>query len=401
MGDGAKWRRIAALALAPALLLGLGACTAPAAEPAAIPLPDYTPPPPPPPPDPIEEYADDRLSVMTLEQKITSMFMIHIGGLDPWFIQAIAAQGVGGIILMGDNIPDPPDQLAGLTPIFSAEAGLPLLIGIDQEGGIVERVWTDEFDSAAQLRYLPPEAAELAFAGRGAMLESLGVTVNFGIVADLTGDPSSFIFERSMGGAPEDAAARVAAAVRGESGHVLSTLKHFPGHGVSPGDSHSSIPATGISMDEWRASHAGPFAAGIDAGAEFVMFGHLRFDAFEALPASLSPTWHEVLRNDLGFEGIIITDDMGMLENSGEPAYADRLSNAIAAIAAGNTMLLYVGAVDVAGLTAGIVDAVRAGTLDEALIDDAAHRLLELRRELSGETGRFSHCFEECQAMLR
>ncbi len=397
MGDGAKWMRAAATLAVVALVAG---CTAPA------PVEDAAPPPsspkvePPPPPDPIVQYAEDRLSVMTLEQKIAGMLMIHVGGVDPWLIRSMAAQGVGGVILMGDNVPDPPDQLAVMTPVLSSEIGLPLLIGIDQEGGIVERVWTDEFDSAAQLRFLPPEAAQAAFDGRGSMLESLGVNLNFGIVADITADPASFIYERSMGGSPEDAAARVAAAVAGEHGHVLSTLKHFPGHGVSPGDSHSSIPGTGISMPEWQASHAGPFAAGIDAGAEFVMFGHLRFDAFEPLPATLSSGWHGVLRDDLGFEGIIITDDMAMLENSGEPAYADRLSNAIAAIAAGNTMLLYVGGLDVASLVTGIAAAVRAGTLGEELIDDATQRLLELRRELSGQTGRFSHCFEECEAML-
>jgi beta-N-acetylhexosaminidase len=387
-----------AFAILGALALVAG-CTAPAPEPTTVPPPAPKVEPPPP-PDPIVQYADDRLSVMTLEQKIASMLMIHVGGVDPWAIRAVAAQGVGGVILMGDNIPEPPDQLAAMTPVLSTETGLPLLVGIDQEGGIVERVWTDEFDSAAELRSLPPEAAEAAFAGRGALLDGLGISVNFGIVADVTGDPASFIYDRSMGGSPQDAAARVAAAVQGEGGHVLSTLKHFPGHGVSPGDSHSSITGTGISMDEWRTSHAAPFEAGIDAGADFVMFGHLRFDAFDPLPATLSPAWHAVLRDELGFEGIIITDDLAMLEASGEPAYADRLANAIAAVAAGNTMLLYVAGVDVAALVTGIADAVRAGTLDEALIDDAAHRLLELRRELSGHTGRFSHCFEECQGML-
>jgi beta-N-acetylhexosaminidase len=396
MGDGARWMRAAVLVATVALIAGCGVATP--AETVAV--PSATPEPAPPPADPIEEYADARLGVMTLEQKIASLLMIHVGGLDPAALHAVAVQGIGGVILMGDNVPDPPSQLAAITPAISSEPGLPLLIGIDQEGGIVERIWTDEFDAAAQLRFLPPSSAEAAFAGRATMLEQLGVTVNFGIVADITGDPGSFIYERSMGGSPEDAAARVAAAVAGEHGHVLSTLKHFPGHGVSPGDSHSSIPSTAISLAEWRASHAGPFAAGIDAGAEFVMFGHLRFDAFDPVPATLSPAWHEVLRDDLGFEGIIITDDMGMLENSGEPAYADRVGNAIAAIAAGNTMLLYVGAVDVAGLVAGIAAAVRAGTLDEALIDDAAHRLLLLRRELSGQTGRFTHCFEACESML-
>ena len=384
---------LAALAL-------VAGCTAPAPAESAAPVPSGPKVEPPPPPDPVVQYAEDRLSVMTLEQKIASMLMIHVGGVDPGLIRTMATQGVGAVILMGDNVPDPPEQLATITPVLSPETGLPLLIGIDQEGGIVERVWTDAFDSAEQLRFLPPEAAEAAFDARGAMLAGLGITVNFGIVADVTGDPASFIYERSMGGSPGDAAARVAAAVAGEHGHVLSTLKHFPGHGVSPGDSHSSIPGTGISMAEWEAGHAAPFAAGIDAGAEFVMFGHLRFDAFDPVPATLSPMWHDVLRNDLGFEGIIITDDLAMLENSGDPAFADRLSNAIAAVAAGNTMLLYVAGVDVPGLVAGIAAAVRAGTLHEELIDDAARRLLELRRELSGETGRFSHCFEECQSMV-
>ena len=148
MSDGARVMRVAATLVALTLLAG---CTAPAAE-APAPAPTGSGVEPPPPPDPIVQYADDRLSVMTLEQKIASMLMIHVGGLDPWLIRSMAAQGVGGVILMGDNVPDPPDQLASMTPVLSPETGLPLLIGIDQEGGIVERVWTDEYDSAAELR---------------------------------------------------------------------------------------------------------------------------------------------------------------------------------------------------------------------------------------------------------
>ena len=130
MSSGAEWMRAAATLAAVALLAG---CTAPAV-PVAAPAPKATPSgvEPPPPPDPIEQYATDRLSVMTLEQKIASMLMIHVGGLDPWPIRSIAAQGVGGVILMGDNVPDPPDQLAAITPVLSSVVGLPLLIGIDQ-----------------------------------------------------------------------------------------------------------------------------------------------------------------------------------------------------------------------------------------------------------------------------
>src|SRR5690606_5636003 len=141
--------------------------------------------------------------------------------------------------------------------------------------------------------------------------------VNFGIVADVTADRGSFIFDRVLGTGVASAAPRVAAAVAGEQGVVGSTLKHFPGHGAVAGDSHVSVPTTGMSYDEWRATQAPPFEAGIDAGAEFVMLGHLRYTAIDAVPASLSAEWNRILRNELGFDGVIVTDDMSMLERSG------------------------------------------------------------------------------------
>ncbi len=390
---------LSALALGAAVAILLSGCTPPAPQPASVSVAPAKPAPLP--VDPVQQYADDRLSVMTLDQKIESMLMAHLAGTDAAQLRDFAAgNGLGGLILMGDNVPDPSDLLAAMTPVMSAERGLPLLLAIDQEGGVVRRILTDDGASAEQLRWLAPEAAREAFASRGALLAALGVSVNFGIVADVTGDPDSFIFDRSMGATPSDAAARVAQAVEGENGTVLSTLKHFPGHGVAPGDSHSSIPATAMSLDEWRAGHEEPFAAGIAAGAEVVMFGHLQFDAVDPQPATLSSTWHALLRDELGFDGIIITDDMVMLQNSGRPDLADPYQNAVRAVAAGNTMLLYVGAVDVPGLVASISAAVTSGEISEATIDDAARRILVVRRTLSGDTGRFVHCFEACQALI-
>jgi beta-N-acetylhexosaminidase len=383
-------------ALAVVVLL-LTACTAAPAEPV------YTAAPRPEPPvvDPVQQYADDRLSVMTLDQKIASLLMVHVPGLDAAQIGDFAtAYGLGGLILMGDNIPDPPDALPGMTALMTGQPGLPVLIATDQEGGVVRRIYTDEAASAEQLRYAPPDAARAAFAQRGALLHSAGITVNFGIVADVSADPASFIFERSMGSTASDAAARVSEAVEGERGEVLSTLKHFPGHGVSGQDSHSGIPATGMSIDEWRAGHAPPFESGIAAGAELVMFGHLQFDAVEPVPASLSSVWHAVLRDDLHFDGITITDDMNMLERSGDAQYANQTQNAVRAVLAGNTMLLYVGAVDVPALVTAVREAVLAGTIPVGLVDDAARKLLVLRRTLSGQTGPFVHCFDECQAII-
>ena len=388
-------KQLAAVIVAVAVLL-TGCTSAPEPAPATTAAPR----PVPPPIDLVQQYADDRLSVMSLDEKIASMIMLHVPGLDPSGIGGTAAAyGLGGVILMGDNIPDPASVLADWAPVIRGETGLPVLIATDQEGGIVQRI-PDGGPSAAELRYLDPSAARAAFQERAGMLAADGISVNFGIVADVAGDPSSFIFDRSMGSTPGDAAARVGEAVAGEAGLVLSTLKHFPGHGVAPGDSHSGIPGTPMGLDEWRAGHAEPFQAGIDAGAEVVMFGHLQFDTVDPVPATLSLAWHELLRDELGFDGITITDDLNMLEDSGRPEYADPVQNAVLAVAAGNTMLLYVQGVDVQAVVAGIHAAVDAGALDESLIDDAARRLLEVRRELSGETGRFVHCFEECQAVI-
>jgi beta-N-acetylhexosaminidase len=352
--------------------------------------------------DPISDYADDRLSTMSLDERIRSMFMVHLAGTNAGALSSYAAgTGAGGLILMGDNIPEQEGDLAGLAAQITGDPGLPILLGIDQEGGVVRRLFSDEAASAEQLRALPPAAATEAFAARAALLVSAGVTVNFGIVADVTGDTSSFIYDRSMGSTPATAAERVAAAVAGEQGAVLSTLKHFPGHGVAPGDSHSSIPATGMGLEQWSAEHAEPFRAGIAAGAELVMVGHLQFDAVDPQPATLSPVWNGILRDDLGFDGIIVTDDMGMLQNSGRADLSDPASNAIRAIAAGSTLLLYVGPVDLTAMSAAVQSAIDAGAISVEQIDDAARRLLELRRTLSGETGPFVRCFAECQAIIQ
>jgi beta-N-acetylhexosaminidase len=155
-----------------------------------------------------------------------------------------------------------------------------------------------------------------------------------------------------------------------------------------------------MSLDRWRSTQAGPFAAGIDAGAEFVMLGHLRYSAIDSAPATLSGAWNDILRDELGFDGIIVTDDMNMLEYSGVAAYSDQAANAVASIAAGTTLLLYVGPVDVPRIVAAVAKAVRDDRIPMATIDDAARRLLELRRGLSDRTGPYVHCGEECRALV-
>ncbi len=378
------------------LLAALTACapsnTAPASvTPKPTPTPTSEPTPTAAPVDPIGDWVDERMSQLTLEQKAAAVLMLHAPGTDPAPLRAYVDAGVSGLILMGDNVPSTPAELAALTSAVQADPDAPLLIGIDEEGGEVQRLPWDTAASAETLRSAPATAAQEAFAARAATLADVGANVNFGIVADVTADPDSFIAGRVLGTDPGGAAERVAAAVTGERGLVASTLKHFPGHGAAPGDSHSSIPTAPLSIDEWRAGPAVPFAAGIDAGAELVMTGHLAYPAVDPAPASLSPEWHRILREELGFDGVVVTDDMLMLQHNELPEYADPGENAVRAVAAGADLLLYVLPADpsefgisVEGLSTSIVDGVETGRISRERLDDAVERVLTLRRGLGG-----------------
>ena len=381
-----------AVAALTAVLAGCG--SAPASEPSssrgtergsAVPPPSPTAPPTPS-PTPQDETAT-RLAAMTVREKLATMLMLHHPGTDPApLAELMRATGAGGFIVMGSNVAGNASDVAPLTAALTVDQSLPPLVAVDQEGGVVSRLAEDGYPAGRALAALPPEATREAFAKRAALVRSAGIGMNFGIVADLTEDRSSFIAGRILGQTPEESALRVEQAVAGESGVVLSTLKHFPGHGLTGADSHVSVPASDIGWDAWRAGAAVPFERGIAAGAEAVMFGHLKLTAVDSVPASLSARWHEVLREDLDFDGLAVTDDMLMLQHSGEPAYADPLANAIAAIGAGNDLLVYVLAADpaVSGvdphqLLTGLETAVADGRIPEARLDESVERLLDAR----------------------
>ncbi len=204
-----------------------------------------------------------------------------------------------------------------------------------------------------------------------------------------------FIYRRALGTSPEAAGLRVAAAVQGESVEVMSTLKHFPGHGAAPGDSHSSLPSAGLSREEWAATQAPPFRAGIEAGAPLLMFGHLVYPAIDPAPATMSAEWHRIARDELGFTGVTVTDDLGMLQSSGDPAYVDPVANAVGALAAGNDMVLsviYTTAQSAPDIVEGIVAAVEAGTLAPERLQQAAERVAQLRLQAAAEGRGLTPC---------
>lgn len=322
---------------------------------------------------------------MTIAEQAASIVMGHLPTTDTAVLSVYMQEsGIGGFILMGENVPPSEGELRAVTAALDADAVVPPLIAIDQEGGDVSRLAWDAFPASATLKDLPVAATAAAFASRAALVARTGANVNFGVVADTTPDSSSFIHRRALGADPASAAERVATAVAAEEPLVASTLKHFPGHGAAPGDSHELIPRTDESLEQWRQSDALPFAAGIDAGASLLMVGHLSYAAVDPLPASLSTRWHEIARDELGFEGVIVTDDLGMLLSTGLPEYADPVANAVAAVAAGADLVLMVAHTtpETAGqIASGIRAAVDAGTLPPERLRDAAVHVMTLRLE--------------------
>lgn len=341
------------------------------------------------------ERATALVQGMSVAEQASTVVMGHVAGTDPAALRSYMESGLGGFILMGANIPSSEAELQNLTASLTVDPDLPPLIAVDQEGGLVSRLHGDDYPASTSLKSLPVADTLAAFAARGSLVARAGITVNFGTVADYTPDPSSFIHGRALGADPKSAADRVAVATMAQEQFVASTLKHFPGHGAAPGDSHRAIPSTTMGLEEWRDTEAVPFAAGIDAGASMLMYGHLAYTSVDALPASLSPKWHAIARDELGFEGVAVTDDLGMLLSSGDPAYADPVANGVAAIAAGNDLVLMIAGSDAqtaGAMAAGIASAVETGALPAERLEEAATRVVTLRVQVAGATARWAVC---------
>lgn len=338
---------------------------------------------------------------MTPAQRAGTVVMGHIPSRDAETVRSyLADSNLGGFLLMGANV-GWEEQTRALTDAMTVDPALPPLIAVDQEGGVVSRLYWDDAASARVLRDQSPGATETAFAARGALVARAGISVNFGIVADTTADTGSFIWSRVLGETPSAATSRVAAAVSGESPYVLSALKHFPGHGPVREDSHFTIPATDTTLSRWNSRDARPFLAGISAQAPLVMMGHLSYTAVDPAPASLSPEWYRILRDELGFEGVAVTDDLGMLVQSGRPEYQDPVQNAIMALSAGADLVLTVAsstAQTAPDMAAGIAAAVDSGTLSEERLTEAATRVVALRLQAGGAGRSLLPCEGECAA---
>jgi beta-N-acetylhexosaminidase len=304
---------------------------------------------------------------------------------------------LGGVIIMGDvqgagQSGSAAAQVQALTAALQAASqaiGTPvsqqtdLLIGTDQEYGWVTRIKSGlvqlpsamAFGAAAQ-----PALTEAAWKAAGTELAAVGVNVDFAPDADVIGTPGNLVIgSRSFGSDPTAVSAQVAAAVRGlQSAGVAATLKHFPGHGHTTVDSHTELPVLGQSLTTLTTGDLPPFQAGIAADTWLVMSGHLDVTAVDpGLPASFSDkVLVDLLRGQLGFGGVVITDSLSMAPAEVWPPG----EAAVRAVLAGNDMLLM--SPDLAAAQQSLLAALASGRLPRARILQAVTRILTLRYRL-------------------
>jgi beta-N-acetylhexosaminidase len=270
------------------------------------------------------------------------------------------------------------------TAAAALNAKAPLLIGIDQEYGQVTRIKDGmvQLPSALALGAAAnPGLTEAAWRAGGNELAALGINVDFAPVADVLGDrPGGAIGSRAFGSDPAAVSAQVAAAVRGmQSSGVAATLKHFPGHGHTTVDSHTSLPVLTQNRAALNAGDLPPFKSGIDAGAGLIMSGHLDVRAIDTgKPASFSSkVLIDLLRKDLGFTGVVVSDALNMAPaRRGNPGAA-----AVEALIAGNDILLMPP--NLTQAHKGVLDALRGGQLPRPRLIEAVTRILTLKFRLA------------------
>ena len=276
------------------------------------------------------------VAIVSLEDLVGQRFIWEVTGpsLSSESAALITTTHVGGVILMGDLTST---DIATITSqIQMLPHTQPFLIAIDQEGGSVKRMIDDENPGGYQLGKMDDKTFCLTLSQTSNKLEQTGVNTNFGIIGDIGWSTNAYITNRTYGNTLESILSKTALAIQC-SQPMLTTIKHFPGHGRTLLNSHVTIPIIQTPFDEWVVTDAKPFLESIRQGVDIIMFGHLRYASIASEPASLSPYFHTFL-TDRGFSGLTVTDDLGMLENSNmEPIQTMKK-----AFDANNDILLYV-----------------------------------------------------------
>ena len=322
---------------------------------------------------------EDRLATMTLEEKVGQLFWARVPSNHQ--IEDLQSYHLSGYILFGRDFEGRSlEDIKTLTKGYQATAKIPLLIGSDEEGGTVTRISSileTPFQSPMALYQQGGMEAVLSDTKQKAeLLKSVGINAGLFPVADLARDQSAFIYDRTIGQDVQTTASYVQQVVEElKKSKVGSTLKHFPGYGDN-GDSHTAIIQDNRSLDELRQADFLPFQAGIDVGADSVLVSHNILSKIDTVPSSISPKITDLLRKELHFKGVIMTDDFDM---AGLADFVSQEEAAFQVIVAGNDLILgssYQTQIPY------LLKKISSGELTEERIDESVRRILTWKYDL-------------------
>ena len=332
-------------------------------------------------------YAHSLSSSLSSTQKVGQLMFISIppSATEQDLRDTLGSIHPGGILLFASNIrsAEQTRQLTSLLQQIAQEQGdPPLFIAVDEEGGVVERIWFDPMEySAPELGSLNDEAAfRDVIKETAATLTDLGINVNFAPVADIAFSSNSIMVDRSYGSSVTGVSQRVSYAIDEYlKNGIFPTVKHFPGHGRTTVDSHETLPSIDISNETWLETDANPFRTAISTHVPFIMSGHIQYPQIDTNPASSSSVWlSQIVRDELGFNGIIVSDDIKM------GAYSqDYATTALHMITAGNDMII--AAVDydyLVDISNNLSSAIPQDSSDSQL-NESVLRILRLKYNLS------------------
>lgn len=342
--------------------------------------------------DQLEEIVNSSIAEMPLEDKVAGLFIITPEALTDTDVviragdttkEKLGQHAVGGLIYFSQNIKSA-DQLTEMLSNTRSWSKYSIFLAVDEEGGRVSRVaesgLAENVGSMADIGAAGDAAkAQEAGAAIGSYLSGFGFNLDFAPVADVVTEGNTIIGDRSFGSDTNMTASMVSAMVQGMQGAGVSAcLKHFPGLGDTAEDTHEGMAATDKTLEDFTAVDFPVYQAGINAGADFIMVGHLSAPNVtgDNTPASLSGKMiTEILRGQLGYQGIVITDAMNM---SAITEYYTADQAAVMAIQAGADMILMPE--DFEAAYNGVLEAVRNGTLTEERIDESLRRIFRVKR---------------------
>lgn len=332
---------------------------------------------------------DETLAGMTLHEKVYQMMFVtpeELTGEDGVTVagdatrQALENYPVGGIVYFAKNL-ESQDQVKEMIDNSQKYSSIGLFVATDEEGGVVNRLMdTVGTTYIGSMYYYKDDGDETAYENAYTIandMSALGFNLDFAPVADVWSNPDNTVIgERAYSDDYAQAAELVGNAVKGfNDGGVMCTLKHFPGHGDTAEDSHYSSAYVHRTKEEIMADEMQPFRSGIEAGAEFVMVGHLIVPDIDEVPATLSyKIATGILRDELKFEGVAITDSFEMESIADNYSVDDAV---VMSVKAGIDMILQPK--DMASAVNSIEQAVADGELSEDRIDESVRRILTLK----------------------